>query len=369
MQTEVSSNGTSRERSDWTLQDRAADLACAAEVATRARLLATACLLLWLVGLIARLCGASSWPWAPPLLQEGAEGRWPVPLAAAGEIVSEPIGFGRGAALLIALLVAWLLAAFYWVIAARSAVFELSRGERISLGEAARFAVGRWRDWLGASGLIAGAAAFSAGGAALAGWLLNWTAGAVLVWIALPLTAVLLVVTAYALAGAIVAAPLAWCAVSVDCSDAFDATTRGYSYAFQRPIGALLHVLAALFAGAAICGVAAAVGWWIDVAALGLVERMLGDDASGLGTAFVALGRHLIWLVVNAYIVSYAATATTWFYLWRRCDIDDASPDEMQLNDAPPNYELPPIAEVEEVGGASSGESSAEGNAASDGET
>lgn len=337
-------DGSTRERSDWTLSDRAADLACAAEVAVRARWLATGAALWWLIGLLGWACGASRWPWASRLRVEDGVAHWEFgPLRFLAEAAGSEWTFGRGCVAFFAGIAAWLLVALTWVVVARAAALELSRGERISLGEAFRFAGSRGRDWLGASALAVAVAAATAGVLAVVGLLLNWSVTAAAAWLLAPLLIVLVVVSAYALAGLVVATPLAWSAVSVDCSDPFDALTRGYSYAFQRPLGAVLHAVALVVVGATLWGLVAGAGWWVDAAAISLMERMLGENASAVGTSLVALLRGLLWLVVHAFAVSFTICGATWFYLWRRCDIDDASPDEFRIDDAAPNYELPPL--------------------------
>lgn len=337
-------DGSSRERSDWTLGDRAADLLCAAEVAARARLLATAAVLLWVLGLLGWACGAESWPWSPP----GEVGGMLAAVQFLAEIGAGDWGAGRIVAAAVCGAAALLAVGGYWVFAARATVFELARGERISLGEGGRFVARKGRAWLGATALVVASAAGVYVALAATGLMLHYTASAVLVWVAAPLVAVLVVVGAFTAAGPLLALPLAWTAVSVDGSDAFDALTRGYSYAFQRPIEGVLHLAAAAAVGGLLCMLAAAVGWWVDATAVAAMAGMLGEGASGVGGAFIAFARSVVWLVVHAFAVSYAATATTWIYVWRRCDVDDASPDEMRIDDQPPNYELPPLADPEE---------------------
>jgi len=198
------------------------------------------------------------------------------------------------------------------------------------------------------------------------GILAQWNA---LLWITGVLWGLALIIAftmVVVLLGLYVGWPLMWATISAEGTDAFDALSRSYSYAFQRP----LHYLFYTFVAAAI----GTLGWFlfdhaseavIHLASWGAawtagwsriseITETVGDGtaaqaAAPVGTRLIGWWIALVRTIATAFTYSYFWSSMTAIYLLLRHDVDRTEMDELHLTPQDETYGLPPLS-VDEAG-------------------
>lgn len=158
----------------------------------------------------------------------------------------------------------------------RSAVVELATEERIGMGEALRYACGRYRHYVWSvlaplAGILFFLLIMTFGG---------WVARAPVLDIIASLTTPLYLLAGFIvmliLVGLVVGWPLMFPAISAEGSDSFDAISRAYSYIYTKPWRYIWYHLVAL-------GYAGAVIFFVKVFSLGLLGSIDRSLDFGMG--------------------------------------------------------------------------------------
>lgn len=241
---------------------------------------------------------------------------------------------------------------------ARVAVVQSSRGERVGLPGALRFAARKAGALLMAptSPLLAAAcfAAFCAGFGLL--YRIPGAAGPTIAGALafLPLLAGLMM--ALILVGLAVGWPLMIASVAAESEDGFDALSRAYAYVQQRPV--IYAAYLAIAWGLGIAGLA-----FVDVFARMVVEltawglsfgapgdRLAALFNPGIEAQSTAVTLHAFWLsavalIARAWIYSYFWTSAASIYLLLRRDVDGTPRFDIALAD---RAALAPVAAAEE---------------------
>jgi hypothetical protein len=246
---------------------------------------------------------------------------------------------------------------------ARVAVIDVTRGERVGLAEALKFAARKAQPLLVTPLLPLVGLGFVAGLIGVFGLLYRIpgsfapTAAGVLAF--LPLLGGL--VLALILLGLATGWPLMYVSVAAEAEDGFDAMSRAYAYTRQRAWNCAAYV--------AIAALAGAVGLlFVDLFAqlvVALTQRALtlGGPAATVA-AYYAAGKavvppsaaaaHGFWLsvvglLVHAWVYSYFWTVASVVYLLLRRDVD-GTPLGAVAHDAPPSLLAEAAARAEEKG-------------------
>jgi hypothetical protein len=184
-----------------------------------------------------------------------------------------------------------------------------------------------------------------------------------IVW---PIVLVIGFVMALLLIGLAVGWPLMWPTISVETTDAFDALSRAYSYAFHRPIRYLFYVIIAAALG--VMGwyiVDLFTRWIIDLSYWGIswgatAERTTeisnnthlltqSSDADvdwntfKIGTAIIGVWHACLFTLALGFIYSYFWSAATAIYYVLRRDEDGTEMSEVTYEDAREMRGLPPL--------------------------
>jgi len=262
------------------------------------------------------------------------------------------------------LLVVW---AFFGGAITRVAIVRLGREEPYGLGDAVRHAAARLGAYVGAPLFPLIGVALVALPIAGLGLLARGDGGllaAGILWIPALFGGLLIAIL---LAGLLFGWPLMWGTISAEeRGDVFEAFSRSYCYAFQRPLQYLFYACVATVYGGlawllvyhfseAVIGFAewsAALGagparWaeivhWRDAPSLAVGSSFYGVLLLDLGTGLVrtiaaGFGYSLFWCLAAA------------IYLLLRRDTDDTEFDEVFLPTEPRRYQLPPTADGAEV--------------------
>jgi hypothetical protein len=267
----------------------------------------------------------------------------------------------------------------------RIAAVEVSRNEKIGMGEALRFTLSRWRSYLFASfAPLIGLAAIVIFLMVFA--LPNWIPGigelwnGVLWWLALAAGLAMAV-----LCVGLVGWPMIQATLSTEGSDSFDALSRSYSYVLQKPWSYLWYAVVALAYGAIVVFFVGFMGslmvylakWGVtqspfiqnssrdpsfmfafaptsfgwqqlllqDSPVVGsnpivTPERVSGYISSAdfhwwnyIGAILVAFWLYLTFLLVLGFGYSYFWSASTMIYLLMRRKVDDTELDEVYLEE------------------------------------
>ncbi len=156
-------------------------------------------------------------------------------------------------------------------------------------------------------------------------WVLSWFGSLALVKpiyeVAWPLMAILLGLPLFLLIlGFLVGWPLMLCAVVIDKSDAFDATSRMFAYLFQRLFSLLFYLLIA-FAIGTLCH-------WI-LATLQLGTQFVLEPFTPSGE--ISWSNGVLSNLFEGFYFAYFFSASAAVYLMRRKRIDDQPIDEMEV--------------------------------------
>ena len=142
--------------------------------------------------------------------------------------------------------------------------------------------------------------------------------------------------------------PLMWATIGVERTDAFDATSRCYAYAFQKPIRLICYLFLAIVLGhlgGLLIHAAADLAVWMSEWAIGLgagSERIdylthKGDPLTGhaiLTAAAIRTWKSFLFQAADAFSLSYLWSAAVGVYLLLRKAVDDTELDEVALDDA-----------------------------------
>lgn len=256
----------------------------------------------------------------------------------------------------------------------RVAAVRLGREERVSLHQAVHFALQRY-SWSALAPLFpCFGIAFASAGIACLG-LLMWMAdfGVLLSGLAWPLVLIVGLGLAVLLTGLLAGWPLMWPTVaSEQYGDAFEAFSRSFSYAFQRPLHYLFYIAVASLLGG--------LGWLlVSAVAEAVVQLPLYAASWGAGRermvqivnhqteGILGAGAWLIWLwnslvrsIAVAFQFAYFFCVSAAIYLLLRRGIDETDFDEVYVEEEGSRYSLPPLqANADGVPNVAEGRSSA----------
>ena len=359
---------------DWLIAIPALELFRCIGVAARPRVIAVSSVWLVALSLLATWRNAPL-PWSPPVnvnlveVQEpdlvdalfSAWDFWRIADVEAA-LFDRPEGsssFAWGLTAILLLLVLTLMDIALVSVVSRLTAFEIARFERAALGDVVRYAAGRWQAYLGAVFIALGAALAAALPLMVLGFLVRWTALAWLLVVLAPLVLAAAVAATYTTVGLCFAPIFAWCAVSIDGSDAFDAISRGFSYLFHRPLKLLGYLTVAIVVGAIgwlMAALAASAFIYVTLNAMNFGGQAFAPEAavyqnrefilSAASAGAAAWGRGVVLLarfLTHAWGVGYLAAAATGIYLLMRAEVDEAEIDDVPTANPLRNLELPPL--------------------------
>jgi len=239
----------------------------------------------------------------------------------------------------------------------RMAALRLGREERATLGQALRFAVAHY-SWSALAPLFPLLGVVFATVALAVLGLLMWIADfgvllAALVW---PLALVGGLAMTMLLLGLLAGWPLMWPTIaSEQYGDAFEAFSRSFSYAFQRPLQYLFYILLAVFLGSLgwvlVWAVSESVvqlpqwaaAWGAGSERIGEIIHGEPEGVLGVGAGLLAFFNAVIRLIAVAFQFSYFFCVATAIYLVLRRDLDQTDFDEVFVEDEGGSYSLPPL--------------------------
>jgi hypothetical protein len=258
----------------------------------------------------------------------------------------------------------WTLAVWSFAggVITRIAAVELGREETASVTMAVRVTIRRWFDLFTAPLYPILGTFLIALLLTPLGWLL-WSSDvgtilAGLLWIFAVLGGLL---SALLLLWVFVGWPLMWPAITVEeTGDSFEAMSRSYSYAFQRPLHYLFYALVAavlgfiawLFIDFLVYLALQAAHWSVS---WGSGSNRLQDVLTGgadptrplpfrLGSDLIRWTEGMLLALSEAFGYSYFWVSATAMYLLLRQNVDRMEFDEVWLADETPRYPLPPTA-------------------------
>jgi len=267
-------------------------------------------------------------------------------------------------------LVGGLLTLAIWAIfggaISRIAAVRLARDERIGLGQALGHSFSKFLSYVGGPAFpIVGITVLALIAGAFFGWELNfnwglWVSG--IFWFVVLIFGILMTAL---LIGLIMGWPLMWATIGAENSDAFDALSRSYSYALQRPIhyiwyvivaifyGALMWLLVDLFANGVIATSYWSASWYVGNVRMEEIQRVVADGTTLTGekaTGALKGGASIFWFwegfvrtFSTAFTYAYFFTAAAAIYLLLRRDVDQTEMDEVYLEDEEDAYDMPPL--------------------------
>ena len=272
--------------------------------------------------------------------------------------------------LLFGSLLTLLVWSFFGGAITRIAAVELAHEERIGLGPALRFALGKLLSYFSSPLLpLIGTAMFALGVCIVVGLPMNLDGG--LIWSGLVWLLVLIIglFIGVLLLGLLFGWPLMWATISTEGTDTFDALSRTYAYTLQRPLHYLFYVVLVGALGALTWLLVLAFGeavihisWWAADWGVFDEQRMQAIVAAANGSQTAASeseisssGKIGIWMfrfangTVRAVTYSFAYgffwVATSGIYLLLRREVDHTETDEVYLDDDSEAYGLPPLKE------------------------
>ena len=225
----------------------------------------------------------------------------------------------------------------------RTAAVQLAAEEKLGWSAMCGYVLARWRSYFMAPVLPLLGVLLVTIPILLLGLLLRtnvttWLAG--LLWF-LPLAGSFLL--AILMLGLFFGWPLMWATISSEGSDSFDALSRSYAYAFQRPLQYLLYILvAAVFGGLGwvlVMNFAAGVvhlAYWSAGFGAGqenVAAIVAGKPSAGGGASMLHFWTGCVKILAVGYLYSYFWTATTSIYFVLRRDVDATEMDEVFLEE------------------------------------
>ena len=317
----------------------------------------------------------------PPQAVDGGQGRLPAPVPA-GErpgLLYWTLMAAQGVCWLLAQ--HWLYAVIFLILVMgivalfggachRIAALHFAREEKISAVQALKFSAGKFLSFYTApliplAVLLAMGVLFLTVGGLVASIPY---AGEILMGLLFFLAIIVGLVIAFLLIGLVAGLPLMYPAIAVEGSDSFDAISRSISYVFSRPwrsalyggialiYGTVTYLFVRLFAFVALKAAHTFVGWGVigggdslhpaadklDVMwnaptydnLFGPVNWPAMSSTMTLGAFMVNMWVFLVAVAVAAYLVSYAASATTTIYYLLRRKVDATDMDEVYAEEA-----------------------------------
>jgi hypothetical protein len=240
----------------------------------------------------------------------------------------------------------------------RIAAVQLGREERIGTGEAIGHATRHYLRYVTAPLFPLLGVGLTCIPLAIVGGLMRLDIGVVLaglLW--LPVLVGGFVITALLL-GLLLGWPLMWPAVSSEeGSDAFEAFSRAYAYASQRPLhylffaclvvvfGALCWLVVSVVAAAIVEASYWGVSWGSGTTRLAEIQGMPNQSAVLFaGTFLVRLCVAFVHAVAIAFNYAFFWCTATAVYLLLRREVDEADFDEVFMEEEENRYGLPPLA-------------------------
>lgn len=275
-----------------------------------------------------------------------------------------PLASSWGAAFCFAMEGVWVMAvwALFGGAIARIAALYLTRGEMLGPFAALRAATLKWPSTFAAPSFCFVVLSLFALLLIFVGLLMRAGVLALLVGLAWPIVIAIGVIVALFAIGLLLGWPFMWSTVAAERSDAFDAVSRGYAFAFQRPlhlaffvtVATLLGVLAqqslSVVVGASLQAVqsAVSVGYGdANGARLLLDENIMVDQRprglAGAGGKLMRFWNEALASVATSFPVAYLWPAAMGIYLLLRRSIDSTELGEVAFDEGPPSRGLPPL--------------------------
>lgn len=295
-------------------------------------------------------------PWAGPLIRGWA---WAIQ-----PLTRLPHAPTWRAALVFTLAGVWLLAVWALVggAIARIAALYLTRGEMLGPIAALRAAAGRWVSTFAAPSFCIGVIAVFSILLLIVGFVIRLGVLAFLAGIAWPLVLLIGVAMAVFALGLILGWPFMWSTIAAERTDAFDGVSRGYAFAFQRPLHLVFFVLVATVLGLlaqqlvtlVAVGALEATHWGVSRGAgqdyaEALLRELPPPNGEKLGTVAGAGGKMMrLWMAALAGLATSFPMAYLWpaamgIYLLLRRLIDSTELGEVALDEGLPERGLPPL--------------------------
>jgi len=244
----------------------------------------------------------------------------------------------------------------------RVAAVWLVRGETLGPLAALRYATQRWLPYFFAPLLPLGGVLLIGIPLVVLGFCMRLQVAVPLAGMVWPLVLLAGLLLAILVVGLLVAWPLLWPGVSVEESDAFDAVSRGYAYAFQRPLHYLFYLLVAsvlgmatmlvvdVFAGSVLDLSTLFVGWGSGVERIGQIivpgSQVEPSVLLASGAWLIGLWSDCVFTLQLAFQFGFFWSAATAVYLLLRRDVDATEMDEISVEEDEPASELSPLAET-----------------------
>ncbi len=246
----------------------------------------------------------------------------------------------------------------------RIAALHAARDEKISMLQALKFSGGKFLSFFMAP-LIPLAVIFLLGALIMLGGLAGnlWGFGAITIGVLFILAVALGLVIAFLVFGLVGGAGLMYPTIAVEGSDSFDAISRSFSYVFAKPwraglygvVGLIYGVVCYLFVRAFAFAALAATHWFAEIAIWAGGEEVAGatdkmdvmwpapsfsnfhPDVSWsalsvcekIGAFCIGVWVYLVIGLVLAFVLSYAASATTVIYYLLRRKVDATDLDDV----------------------------------------
>jgi hypothetical protein len=244
---------------------------------------------------------------------------------------------------------------------ARIAALYLARGEMLGPFAALKAATLKWPSTFAAPSFCFGILSIFALLLIFVGLLIRVGFLAFLAGLVWPIVIALGVVLAVIAIGLLVGWPFMWSTVAAERSDAFDAVSRGYAFAFQRPlhlaffvaVATILGVLAQQAVDVVVGGSLTAIYRTMQIGAGYENEALLRDEEvpqvnrarglAGAGDKLMRFWNGALASVAKTFPLAYLWPAAMGIYLLLRRLIDSTELGEVAFDEGPPTRGLPPL--------------------------
>ena len=260
----------------------------------------------------------------------------------------------------------WTLAlwSFVGIAICRVSLSRLTRNEFLPMDDAFEFAMSKWTTALTAIGAPLISVAILCLPLALLGLLMMFDIGLMFVglaWILVVLGAILMGLLLF---GLMFSWPMMICSVACEGQNAFDAMTRSYAYACQRPLHYLFYAIVAILFGG-VCWIIIGqltdmiidLTWWstswganfstdrisalIDPATV--PEAQAETQTHYIGRNAIGLWMGLVKSLATAFLYGMFWCMASAIYLLLRKDVDETETDEIFISEEQRTYQLPPL--------------------------
>lgn len=278
-------------------------------------------------------------------------------------LVATPWDYWQANQVFFSILFFWtlLVLAFFGGAVARIAAVQVARDEQVALRQALRFAWRKLPSFFGAP-LLPLLTLLALGVLLSLGGLLLYipAAGAILVGLFLVVALIIGVLLSMLVIGGLLGWPLMYPTVAVEASDAFDATSRSYSYVVGAPwrllfywlitvvLGSVSYLVVRLFVFVALVVSRFFVGWWVLgetrerwnlVWPLPRFESLtyspiweLLEGPEKVAAVLVCIWVYLLITVLGAFALSYFISSSTIIYCLLRRQVDATEMDEVFID-------------------------------------